>query len=146
MIRLTSIFRNECNACGIALVPSRFIICCVNGHVDDFPYFNWVHSGSPRMDGEHRMTIESAGDTASLADIVISCTCRKRATMEDAFYKNGDEGRHRDARDGGPGFPETTPHATRRPGPCSAARRTCGSPSRTRPSRSRHGPRVPSWC
>ena len=85
--RLTSIFRNECNACGIALIPSRFIICCVNGHVDDFPYFNWVHAGSPRLDGEHRMTIDSTGDTASLADIVISCTCRKRATMETAFYK-----------------------------------------------------------
>ena len=85
--RLTSIFRNECNACGIALTPSRFIICCVNGHVDDFPYFNWVHSGSPRLDGEHRMTLESGGDTASLANIVISCTCRKRATMDAAFYK-----------------------------------------------------------
>ena len=85
--RLTSIFRNECNACGIALIPSRFIICCANGHVDDFPYFNWVHAGSPRTDGEHRMTIDSAGDTASLADIVISCTCRKRATMEGAFTK-----------------------------------------------------------
>lgn len=85
--KLTSIFRNECNACGIALIPSRFIICCVNGHVDDFPYFNWVHAGSPRLDGEHRMTIDSTGDTASLADIVISCTCRKRATMETAFYK-----------------------------------------------------------
>jgi hypothetical protein len=85
--RLTSIFRNECNACGIALIPSRFIICCINGHVDDFPYFKWVHAGSPWMDGEHRMTIESAGDTASLANIVISCTCRKRATMDGAFYK-----------------------------------------------------------
>ena len=90
--RLTSIFKNECNACGITLVPSRFIICCTNGHIDDFPYFSWVHSGSPRMDGEHRMTIDSAGDTASLADIVITCTCRKRATMENAFYKNAMKG------------------------------------------------------
>ena len=70
--RLTSIFKNECNACGIALIPSRFIICCANGHVDDFPYFSWVHAGSPRMDGEHRMTIDSAGNTASLGDIVIT--------------------------------------------------------------------------
>jgi hypothetical protein len=85
--KLTSIFRHECNACGVALIPSRFIICCVNGHSDDFPYFNWVHAGSPRMDGEHRMSIESAGDTASLADIVITCVCRKRATMDGAFYK-----------------------------------------------------------
>jgi hypothetical protein len=85
--KLTSIFRHECNACGIALIPSRFIICCANGHADDFPYFNWVHAGSPWVDGEHQMTIESAGDTASLADIVITCTCRKRATMDGAFYR-----------------------------------------------------------
>lgn len=85
--KLTSIFRNECNVCGVALIPSRFIICCPNGHADDFPYFNWVHAGSPRTDSEHRMTIDSAGDTASLAAIVISCTCKKRATMEGAFTK-----------------------------------------------------------
>ena len=38
------------------------------------------------------MTIESAGDTASLANIIISCTCRKRATMEGAFYKTAMKG------------------------------------------------------
>ena len=43
--RLTSIFKNLCNACGVALIPSRFMICCANGHIDDFPYFNWVHAG-----------------------------------------------------------------------------------------------------
>jgi hypothetical protein len=86
--RLSSLFRNECNACRVNLIPSRFVICCVNGHIDDFPYFRWVHVGSERTDGEqHRMTMESTGDTASLADIVITCTCKKRATMEGAFAK-----------------------------------------------------------
>lgn len=59
--RLTSISNNKCNACGVALIPSRFIICCANGHIDDFPYFSWVHAGSPRTEGEHRMSIDSAG-------------------------------------------------------------------------------------
>jgi hypothetical protein len=86
--KLSSIFKNECSACKVNLIPSRFVICCVNGHIDDFPYFRWVHAGSPRTDGEqHRMVMESAGDTASLADIVITCTCKKRATMEGAFAK-----------------------------------------------------------
>jgi len=90
--RLTSISNNKCNACGLALIPSRFIICCTNGHADDFPYFNWVHVGSPRTDGDHRMSIESAGDSASLGDIIIRCTCRKVATMENAFSKNAMKG------------------------------------------------------
>ena len=85
--RLTSIFKNLCNACSVPLIPSRFVICCPKGHIDDFPYFNWVHAGSPRTDGEHHMTIDTAGNTASLSDIVIRCSCRKRATMDGAFYR-----------------------------------------------------------
>lgn len=85
--RLSSIFKNLCNACGVPLVPSRFVICCGRGHIDDFPYFNWVHAGSARTDGDHHMTMDVAGNTASLRDIVITCSCKKRATLEGAFYK-----------------------------------------------------------
>jgi hypothetical protein len=90
--KLTSIFKNLCNACGIPLIPSRFVICCANGHIDDFPYFNWVHAGSPRGEGAHQMTIDSAGNTASLRDIVITCSCKKRATLDGAFFKNAMSG------------------------------------------------------
>src|SRR5689334_2488646 len=30
-----------CNDCEVALVPSRFIVVCERGHIDDFPYFHW---------------------------------------------------------------------------------------------------------
>ncbi len=90
--RLTSIFKNLCNACSVPLIPSRFVICCPNGHIDDFPYFKWVHASSPRTDGEHAMTIETSGSTASLSDIVIRCSCKKRATMEGAFFKTAMNG------------------------------------------------------
>lgn len=90
--RLTSILRNLCNACSVPLIPSRFVICCPAGHIDDFPYFNWVHAGSPRTDGDHSMTIETSGSTASLSDIVIRCSCKKQATMESAFYKTAMNG------------------------------------------------------
>lgn len=90
--KLTSIFKNLCNACSVPLIPSRFVICCSNGHIDDFPYFNWVHAGSPRTDGDHSMTIDTSGSTASLSDIVIRCSCKKRATMETAFFKTAMSG------------------------------------------------------
>jgi hypothetical protein len=90
--RLTSIFKNLCNSCGVPLIPSRFVICCARGHIDDFPYFNWVHAGSPRSDGEHRMTIDTAGSTASLSAIVIKCSCTKQATMESAFFRTAMNG------------------------------------------------------
>jgi len=90
--KLTSIFKNLCNACSIPLIPSRFVICCEKGHIDDFPYFNWVHAGSPRTVGDHRMTIDTAGNTASLSDIVIKCSCEKQATMDGAFFRTAMKG------------------------------------------------------
>lgn len=90
--KLTSIFKNLCNACGIPLIPSRFVICCPKGHIDNFPYFNWVHAGSPRGEGTHRMDLDTAGNTASLRDIVITCSCKKRATLDSAFFKNAMRG------------------------------------------------------
>ena len=74
--RLTSIFKNAMQRAAASLSsPAASSSAVAKGHIDDFPYFNWVHAGSPRTDGEHRMTIDSAGDTASLGDIVIRCTC-----------------------------------------------------------------------
>ena len=37
----------RCPRCGKRLVPSRFIVVCRHGHIDDFPYSLWVHRGKP---------------------------------------------------------------------------------------------------
>lgn len=85
----TGTFDNKCNQCGVPLIPSRFVICCPNGHIEDFPYFNWLHAGSQRRDVKHIMRISSAGKTASLRNITISCSCGvKDRTLEGAFSKN----------------------------------------------------------
>ena len=33
------------DSCNGRLVPSRFVIACENGHLEDFPYDWWVHKG-----------------------------------------------------------------------------------------------------
>jgi len=81
----TSADRNTCGECEQRLIPSRFVIACARGHVDDFPYFQWVHAGSRPTGTEHVMAIEAGGTSASLRSIVISCSCGKKATMEGAF-------------------------------------------------------------
>jgi hypothetical protein len=81
---------NRCNACGQSLIPSRFVTVCRRGHIDDFPYFHWVHHGHPKAEdgGAHRMSIRALGNTASLRDIVISCDCGvSERSMEGAFGK-----------------------------------------------------------
>ncbi|MHA7181620.1 DrmB family protein [Arthrobacter sp. MDB2-24] len=67
------------------LTPSRFVIACEDGHIDDFPYGYWVHGYSPNDDAEHKLSLLSEGRTSSLADMVVRCSCGKSRTMADAF-------------------------------------------------------------
>jgi hypothetical protein len=79
---------NTCGADGGRLVPSRFVVVCPRGHIDDFPYFKWVHAGTrPTEEKRHRLTVSTTGATASLRDIVITCSCGKSSTMQGAFSK-----------------------------------------------------------
>lgn len=83
----------ECSACRTGLVPSRFVVACEDGHIDDFPYCEWVHRvphpPCGRGDrGDHVLSLTSAGRTSSLADITIECSCGKKATMDGTFGRN----------------------------------------------------------
>lgn len=79
---------NACGTCRVPLVPSRFVVCCPKGHIDDFPYYAWVHAKKRFNKGEkHDLRIESGGTTASLRDIIVSCSCGARRTLEGAFDK-----------------------------------------------------------
>ena len=84
--RLTSFDSNKCGDCNRTLVPSRFVMVCPRGHIDDFPYMRWVHEGDRREGDAHELRIEARGATASLRDIVITLqpAARKR-TMDKAF-------------------------------------------------------------
>ena len=83
--RLTGFDSNMCGDCNRQLVPSRFVVACLKGHIDDFPYLRWVHGGRPAEGGSHQLYIEALGTTASLRDIRITCGCGAWATMENAF-------------------------------------------------------------
>jgi hypothetical protein len=67
------------------LVPSRFVMVCDKGHIDEFPYYRWVHAGSPPAGRCGQLRIEASGRSAALRDIEVSCTCGKRVTMEGAL-------------------------------------------------------------
>lgn len=83
----TSFDRNICPTCEAHLIPARFVTACANGHVDDFPFFLWIHKGSPPSGVAHSLRMRAAGASASLKDIEISCACGKVGTMEGAFGK-----------------------------------------------------------
>ena len=76
-----------CAGCARDLTPSRFVACCENGHIEDFPYFQWVHRGQQAEEGaEHRLSLRTSGSSSSLASVVVSCSCGVRPyNMEGAF-------------------------------------------------------------
>ncbi|RKE21909.1 DUF1998 domain-containing protein [Streptomyces sp. TLI_171] len=80
----------ECSTCQESLVPSRFVMACANGHLEDFPYWKWVHRGGERTEvtscaGE--LTLTSTGSTASLRSVLIACSCGASASMEGSFRR-----------------------------------------------------------
>lgn len=76
-----------CGLCNskVPLTPSRFVVACENGHLDDFPYGYWVHGPGFRAGPDHELSLKSEGRTSSLSDMVVVCSCGRRRTMADAF-------------------------------------------------------------
>lgn len=72
------------------LVPSRFVVVCDDGHIDDFPYWEWVHRGADRerSSGPHVLSMRTVGASASLRAIRVGCGCGvPEVSMEGAFSK-----------------------------------------------------------
>ncbi|WP_406096612.1 DrmB family protein [Streptomyces sp. NBC_01013] len=84
--------KNECGDCDEELVPSRFVMACAKGHIEDFPYWKWAHRNN-RQDGDAglcggEMRLRTSGKTASLRSILISCTCGvPEVSLEGAFRR-----------------------------------------------------------
>lgn len=78
----------RCLECEEDLVPSRFVIACENGHIDDFPFWKWVHRGVERESGlcGGDLSLHTNGSTASLRSVVIRCSCGvPEVSMEGSF-------------------------------------------------------------
>lgn len=82
-----------CNRCGTAkdkvkLVPSRFIVACLNGHIQEFPYHWWVHRGKGSCENS-KLILEYKGSTGGLSGIHIKCTtCGAETTMAGCMDKD----------------------------------------------------------
>ena len=67
---------------GARLVPTRFVLCCRRGHIDDFPWQWWIGCDC----GRPGLSIRNEGASTSLSSILISCgRCEAERTMADVF-------------------------------------------------------------
>jgi DNA-directed RNA polymerase subunit RPC12/RpoP len=80
----------NCPDCGWQAYPSRFITVCEDGHMDDFPWRWWVHKGDTNCKGQLRTY--SIGNTSTLADMWVECTCGAKRSLSGAMQKDNFEG------------------------------------------------------
>lgn len=66
------------------LIPVRFISICQHGHIQDFPFMEWVHSGT-QSEGLHNLRLRAGRSSGALSGIEISCSCGAHKTMAGAF-------------------------------------------------------------
>jgi hypothetical protein len=93
--------------CGVcddrpALMPSRFVVSCEDGHIADFPYYQWVHKTFPPTgwarkgydpeQGGHILTLKSRGRSSALSDLVVHCQCGKSRDLGEAFSRQSFSG------------------------------------------------------
>lgn len=70
------------------VLPARFLVACEHGHLDDFPWVDFVHKGIKCANPVLRL--KEWGVSGSAFDIEVSCdTCKSKRRMSDAFGEEG---------------------------------------------------------
>ncbi len=65
-------------------IPARFVVACKNGHLDDFPWVEFVHRGKTKC--PYKLQMLEMGVSGEAADVYVRCeTCDTSRPMSDAF-------------------------------------------------------------
>lgn len=75
-----------CPNCGYRAYPARFVIACKDGHLDDFPWRWWVHSGQTSC--SKNLKLYSTGETSTLGEMWVECECGTKRSMSGATDKS----------------------------------------------------------
>ncbi len=71
------------------VVPARFLVACEHGHLDDFPWLDFVHRGQDRLQGPLRMY--ELGVSGEAADVEVKCDkCGAVRRMAEAFGRDNE--------------------------------------------------------
>lgn len=82
--------RNICPKCRVKLSPARIVTVCENGHIDDFPWIQWVHyKNHKKVCSKPEIYIKTNGVSSGLEGIKIECkTCNLKMNMTNIFEKS----------------------------------------------------------
>jgi hypothetical protein len=72
-------------------IPARFLVACENGHIDDFPWDEYLHGQPGTCPGP--LELRDVGASGEAADVMLMCrACQKRKPMAPAFSEDGRAG------------------------------------------------------
>ena len=77
------------NANKRACVPARFLVVCQDGHLDDFPYVEYVHAGATEPCGGPQLTMSDASSTLGPRVTVRCAECGASRNIQDAAGRDG---------------------------------------------------------
>ncbi|RNB83882.1 DUF1998 domain-containing protein [Brevibacillus nitrificans] len=66
------------------LIPVRFIAICEMGHIEDFPFMEWVHTDRDH-DSYCNLRLRAGRSNSSLSGILIHCSCTAKRSLFGAF-------------------------------------------------------------
>lgn len=78
------------------VIPARFLLACIDGHLDEFPYMEWVHNSIGRewscSGGVANPKLEMSESQSNTGPSVrITClSCKKTRTMQEATGEKGE--------------------------------------------------------
>lgn len=75
----------KCQLCGgrSPVNPAPFIVVCPSGHMDDFPWRDFVHRGATTC--RQPMELKSMGKTGTVRDLWVMCKCGCKRSVGEAF-------------------------------------------------------------
>ncbi len=73
-------------------IPARILAACEEGHLDDFPWVEFVHKSKPCLHEKSQLQLLEYGPTGEARDLEVKCNCGARRRLSDAF---GRENRHK---------------------------------------------------
>ena len=71
-------------------LPSRFVLVCPKGHIEDFPYHWWVHEGQGKecTCEKPELKLYYVGNKTDMESLIVECSCGAKRSMKGAYAKN----------------------------------------------------------
>lgn len=76
----------KCMECRMELIPAGIVVACENGHIDDFPWIEWVHDKSNIPCNRPLLRRKKGASALGLEGLEIECVnCKATANLRGAF-------------------------------------------------------------